>query len=299
MLIGQSEMKEVLDQRPYVVSGDIKNLLQPWADKTGFRLPDENFFGKLRYDFGLFMKQIFPGFEFITEEELTNGLISLVKKTEYKPISLDRVYYQSDLRIDIARQVDADGNDKGLGRRANAPFLLEQFRKLKNSGFKNVSLVDDVIFSGNLIARIGDALSKVGIKVEAIYAGIGIQEGINLLKNKGYNVKCVRTYDNVIDEICERDFYPGVPLSGRLINSENNVGAPYILPFGNPGKWASIPEKSHLSFSKFCLDQTVRLFEGIEKASDRIVICSDLERKIITLPQDETRFVSALKGCFP
>ncbi|HEY4515943.1 MAG TPA: hypothetical protein VJH67_02020 [Candidatus Paceibacterota bacterium] len=292
--IGQPEIKEALDQRPYVVSGDIKNLLQQWADQREFRLPDDSFFRKLRSDFGVFLTKVFPGFEFVTEEELSGGLNTLVRKNGLCPLSLDRVYCPSDLRVDIARQVDTDGNDKGLSRRANAPFLLEQFRQLRSSGIKQVSLVDDVIFSGDLIARVGEAISRVGIQVGAVYAGIGIREGVVLLLNKGYKVECVRTYDSVIDEICERDFYPGVPLSGRLVDAEKNVGAPYILPFGNPGKWASIPEEWQLPFSKFCLDQTAQLFKGIERASGKVVTCADLERKVISLPQDETRFVDAL-----
>ncbi|MBU2103373.1 MAG: hypothetical protein KKF80_08240 [Candidatus Omnitrophica bacterium] len=287
-------IKEVINKRPYVVSGDIKCLLQQWAYKKNFRLPNDEFFDKLRSNFSLFMIQVFPEFEFVTEKELVDGLNALVKKNGLPTLSLDRVYFPSDVRIDIARQIDIGGVDKGLGRRADSPFLLEQFRKLRDSGVKEVSLVDDVIFSGDLIARVGKVLKSVGINVGEIYAGIGIKEGMDLLKNKGYRVGCVRSYESVIDEICERDFYPGVPLSGRLVDSENNVGAPYILPFGNPGKWASVPQNCQIPFSRFCLNQTVQLFEGIEKISNRIVTCADLERKVVSLPQDGTRFIDAL-----
>lgn len=290
----QPEIKEAIDQRPYVVSGDIISLLQQWADQKGFKLPANSFFNQLRSNFGTFMSNIFPRFEFIAEEELSCGLDTLVRKNGLYPLSLDRVYYPSGLRIDIARQVGTDGKDQGLGRRANAHPLLEQFRQLRNSGVRQVSLVDDVIFSGDLVARVGKALNRVGMEVGAVYAGIGIQEGIDLLRSKGYKVECVRSYKSVIDEICERDFYPGIPLSGRLVDPEQNIGAPYILPFGNPGKWASIPERWQAPFSRFCLGQTIQLFEGIEKASGRAVTCADLDRKVITLPQDNSRFVEAL-----
>lgn len=291
----KSELKETVDSHPYVVSGDIRILLQRWADQSGFKLPSNEFFRKLRYDFALFMTQIFPGFEFITEEELKEGLNSLAKKDGLYPLSLDRVYFLSDLHIDIARQVDIDGNDEGLGRRANSPYLLKQFRALKTSGIKDVSIVDDVIFSGDVLVRLGKALKRIGIQVKTIYAGIGIIEGVNLLQKNGYKVECVRTYDSVIDEICERDFYPGVPLSGRLVDPENNVGAPYLLPFGNPGKWASIPEGWQVPFSRFCLNQSIKLFEKIEKSSSQIITCADVGRKVITLPRDQnTRFIDAL-----
>ena len=288
------EISEVQDQRPYVVSADIKILLQQWTDQKGFKLPDEEFFRDMRSDFGVFMKQIFPGFEMIPEEELSVGLNAIVKKNGLYPLSLDRVYYPSQLKLDIARQINEDGIDMGLGRRADSALLLNQFRSLKGSGVDEVSLVDDVIFTGDLIARVGETLGRMGIKVKEIYAGIGIKEGIDLLQGQGYQVECVRTYDSVIDEICERDFYPGVPLSGRLVDPENNVGAPYILPFGNPGKWASIPEEWQRPFSRFCIDQTRKLFEGIETSSNKPVRCSDLERKVVSLPLDNTRFIDAL-----
>ena len=226
-----------------MVSADVKTLMQQWADQKGFKLPEEKFFKGMRSDFGTFMKQIFPGFEMVTEEELTSGLSNLVRKNGLYPLSLDRVYYPSQLRLDIARQINRDGGDMGLGRRADSALLLSQFKILQRSGIDEVSIVDDVIFTGDLIARVGETLGRIGMKVKGIYAGIGIKEGIDLLQNRGYQVECVRTYDSVIDEICERDFYPGVPLSGRLVDPVNNIGAPYILPFGNPGKWASIPEK--------------------------------------------------------
>lgn len=289
------ELKEAIDRRPYVVSGDIRILLKQWAEQNGFKLPGDELFGKLREDFTLFMTQIFPGFEFITEEELKEGLNILTKKDGLYPLSLDRVYCPSSFCIDIARQVDINGNDEGLGRRANSPSLLKQFRTLEALKIKDISIVDDVIFSGEVIVRLGKALKRAGMRVKTIYAGIGITEGVTLLQKNGYQVECVRTYDNVIDEICERDFYPGVPLSGRLVDPENNVGAPYLLPFGNPGKWASVPKKWQVPFSRFCLNQSIKLFEEIEKSSNKIITCLDVGRKVITLPKDQnTRFIDAL-----
>lgn len=288
------EIKEVKDQRPYVVSADVRTLLQQWADQNGFKLPEEKFFRGMRSDFGTFMKQVFPGFEMVTEAELSGGLNALVRKNGLYPLSLDRVYCPSQLRLDIARQINKDGKDMGLGRRADSALLVSQFRSLKASGIDEVSIVDDVMFTGDLIARVGETLGRIGMRVKGIYAGIGIKEGIDLLQGQGYQVECVRTYDSVIDEICERDFYPGVPLSGRLVDPDKNVGAPYILPFGNPGKWASIPDEWQQPLSRFCINQTTRLFEAIEEESGRSIKCSDVERKVVGLPSDGSRFIDAL-----
>lgn len=289
------EKKEVEQQNPYVVSQDIGILMEKWTQEKRFVIPDNSFFKQLRLDFAIFMKQVFPNFESVREGELSTGLKNMVEETKLFPISLDRVYYQSNPGIDISRLVDTQGNDKGLGRRRDSSTLLSQFRKLREIGIKEAVLVDDVIFSGGLAERITNVLSSIGIEIPIICAGIAIKEGIDILSKSGKEVRAVKNYDSVIDEICERDFYPGVPLCGRTLNDKKNVGVPYILPFGNPGKWASIPKEWQIPLSRFCLKRSISLFETIEEMSERHVNCEDLDRKIIYLPTDKTRFVSALK----
>lgn len=283
-----------LTVKPYVVSADIQLLLQDWADKKGFSLPSSQFFTGLRNSFSLRMKEVFPGYEMVCEEEITQGLNQMVVKNGLFPVSLDRVYYQSNPRLDLARVVDDDGNSRGLGRRASTPTLLKQFKTLKEAGITEAALVDDVIFSGDLVERVANSLERLGIRVPKVYTGIGIAEGVNKLTRAGRKVEWVKLYNEVIDEVCERDFYPGVPYSGRLLNTEGNVGVPYILPFGKPIQWASIPKGNEIPFSQFCIDQTVRLFQEIEKVTGRVVRCMDLDRKVINLPNDETRYIDAL-----
>jgi hypothetical protein len=289
-----AENKECVQNKPYVVSADIKTLLELWSVEKGYTLPDSGFFKQLRTDFVSRMTSIFPGFELVSEDELSSGLTEMVKENNVFPVSLDRVYYRSQPSLDITRVVDSNGNSRGLGKRAESSLLLSQFRELKNRGLTKIALVDDVIFTGDLLERVSGVLEKMGIEVPIIYAGIGISEGIDKLTATGRQVFCVKKYPKVIDEVCERDFYPGVPLSGRLVD-DSNTGAPYILPFGNPVEWASIPQKSQVSFSRFCINQTICLFTAIEDASGKVVSCTDVERKVIGMPRGNTRFVDALK----
>jgi len=281
--------------KPYVVSADIKILLGDWAANRGFVLPSERFFTDLRNSFTQRMIKIFPGFELVSEDELSSGIKRLISETDSLPVSLDRVYFPCEYRIDIARLVDSQGMDKGLGRRPGQPNLLSQFRTLRESGVESITLVDDVVFSGDLLERVSTVARKFGIEVTDIVAGIAIKEGVNKLKAMGVSVRAVRIYSEVVDEICERDFYPGVPFSGRQLKDIEGFGVPYMLPFGNPTKWASIPESQQLLFSRFCLDNTIYLFSAIEEASGKIVRCSDLDRKVLDLPNNDTRFTEALK----
>lgn len=280
--------------KPYIVSADICLLMKDWAIKNGFVLPKREFFSQLREKFSNHMREIFPEFEFVSEEEISCGLATLVAKSGLPAISLDRVYFTSELNLEIARLVDKDGNDRGLGHRAGTPSLMQQIRKLQTSGVREVVVVDDVIFTGALLESIIELLSRVDIRVPLVCAGIGIAEGINRINGTRRKISCVRTYGEVIDEVCERDFYPGVPLSGRLLVGGNNIGAPYLLPFGKPESWASIPSERVETFSRFCLHQAISLFDEVERCSGKPILCRDLGRKVVGLPTDETQYTNAL-----
>ncbi len=288
------ETKETPGPTPYVVSADIRLLLQQWADKRGYTLPDNHFFTDLRGEFNDYARGIFPGYQMVSEVEMSTGLSDIVNRNGLFPVSLDKVYYPTIPGLDLNRQVDINGQDRGIARRADTPLFVRQLKDLRDLGVKEVALVDDVIFTGTLIGRVSDSLERMGIQVPVVCGGIGVGEGIQSLQASGKKVECVRTYTKIVDEICERDFYPGVPQSGRLLANDGNVGLPYVLPFGNPQKWASIPAQEEGRFSEFCLKQTKRLFEAIETFSGRSVNCEDLDRKVIGLPQDNTRFVDAL-----
>lgn len=286
----------MIEQKPYVVSADINLLLQDWATKKEFVLPNEQFFNSLRADFSKFATQIFPGYELVTEEELTTGIACRVARSGLYPISLDRVYYSAKPRLELTRQVDSDGQNTGLGPRAYSPSISEQLNELPIRAGNDVCLVDDVIFSGEITKIISEMLGNKGVKVAMVCAGVGIQEGIDEMEKAGIKVDCVRTYPEVIDEICERDFFPGVPFCGRTLNNGENVGMPYLLPFGNPVNWASIPEDWQEEFSRFCIYATGKVFKEIEFLSGRSVRCMDLDRKVFGLPEDESRFVDVLEN---
>lgn len=295
-----NEMGEIRNKAPYVVSADIFLLLKKWADKHNFILPKEDFFLELRRDFVTYAKTIFSEFELVSEESLSQGLSDLVSKTGLFPVSLDGIYYDSVCKLEITRLVDENLNDKGLARRFGTNLLYRQFKEtinlLRQKGIKEIALIDDVIFSGNLIERVCKILENNNINIPVIIAGIGITAGLEKFKSNR-QVYCVKEFNEVIDEVCERDFYPGVPQSGRLVAGNENLGVPYLRPFGKPEKWASIPEKKSIPFSYFCISKTIKLFKAIEKETNRIVRCDDLGRQVFPLQQNESRcrYVDVLK----
>ena len=282
--------------QPYVVSADVGLLLQSWAAQNGFTMPSSEFFYRLREAFSVQMRRIFPSFELVSEREISQGIAKLVLESGLSPVSLDKVYFKTELNFEITRSVNEKGENCGWVNRAGTPTIPQQLEALRASGVKEVVLVDDILFSGAMIEMITDLFLTIGIRVPLVCAGIGIAEGIRRINGTKREVRCVRIYNQVIDEVCERDFYPGTPLSGRLLTGGMNIGVPYIFPFGDPENWASIPSEHAMTFSKFCLDQTILLFDEIERCSGRIILCQDLGRKVFNLPADGVRYTDVLRG---
>lgn len=280
----------------YVVSADIQFLLSNELPKAGLVVPDEGFFLTLRSRFISYMSDLFDNFEFISESEMVEGLARFLDNCSLPIISLDKSYFISEHCLEVSRVVDIDGEDIGLSNRPDTPSLNSQIDLLVKKGIRKAVLVDDVLYSGSLLTDIVQTLSVAGIEIERVIVGIGIQNGIDYVKKTVAEVDCVHVYESVLDEVCERDFYPGVPYSGRLVSGEDGYGMPYVLPFGRPEKWASIPEDRVVEFSSFCLKQTIALFQEIESCSGKVVKCSDLPRKIYGIPCDDSRFVDHIEG---
>lgn len=273
----------------YVISQDAHLLLQEWANKRGFIVPQE--VESTTEKLVSYLRQIFPVVELVSASELQDGMIDLIQGTGMVSVSLDRVYCHSSLHVDITRAVYGTKEDAGLIARHGFKSLSEQACGLKNilQGQHEVALIDDVIFSGGLLSHLINLLEEQGIYTSLVIAGVAVGEGVEVLQKRGVEVRAVRVFSTVIDEICERDFLPGVPLSGRTVVENDKVGAPYILPFGRPHEWASIPRMWERKFSNFCLNLSADVFDAIGQASDRQVFPRDLERCPLGISASDSR----------
>lgn len=263
---------------PYIVSADIKLLLERWAQERGFVLPRDEFFGNLRDEFSRVMRSIFPNYEFVPENELVQGLNKLAQDSSYPVVSIDRAYCPTELTLDITRLCQTvENGGTTVGARHGKPGVDEQIARIRQAS-NVITLLDDVVFEGQTVLRLIEVLGEKGVHVASVIAGIGIGEGVNCIQETGVVVRCVRRYSSAIDEVCERDFYPGVPFSGRSLSGDANVGISYLLPDGKPDKWASIPAEWCLPVSRACLKNTYSLFAQIGRVSERKVLISDLDR---------------------
>jgi len=268
-------------RKPYVISEDIHILLSEWAKRRGFTIPPDKFFKQLRQKMQECLEKIFGvgNVDMVSARELRTGMRKFIRQTGLPAVSMDRVYIRTNPKIQVSRMIDESLTHWDIGPRFGALPISEQLLRVKER-FDEIVLVDDVIFSGEVITEILRSLEAIGVKVPIVVAGIAIGKGARMLKAATNSMfLTTRYYKDIIDEICERDFYPGIPLSGRLVkrrvvetyystcaagdseeyfdyywvDTTKETGAPYLYPFGKPNIWASIPKDKEKKFSIFCL----------------------------------------------
>lgn len=280
--------------KKYVVSEE------KWNFGDNLSAPDEFFLQSLGDDLKNALGNIFgkESIDFISERFLREGLGQLIAKN-CPVVSLEKFYVDTPFHLEISRAVDVKLDSVGLQARARTKTIDEQISNLVVQGLREIIIVDDVLFSGGVWEIIEKIIAQ-GIKVKEFVCGISIGDGHKKLSECGLKVTSVLHYEDVIDEICHRDFYAGVPYSGRMVvnGTGNNVGAPYFYPFGKPIDWASIPEDRADAFSDFCLKQSLRLWKHMEHQYQQPIFCFQIDRLPLGAPNDNTRFVDYLESLF-
>lgn len=279
------------EREKYIISNDVIGLTGKWCNRNGFLMPAKDKIEGIEDDLRKTMIDLLNvDVETVSEKEIRDGMYNQIQKSRYPVISLDRAYIDETPKIfsfiDSTRAVDENLMDIGLFARNGQLELKKQIKiisnSLKSKKLSDISLVDDVIFSGKGIIDIVNLFKENEIDVRNVFTGIVIEQGILGLEKKGIEVSFVKKYKDVIDEVCQRDFFAGVPLSGRLVVSSTgeNWSAPYFLPFGKPTEWASIPDSCATSFSDYCIEQSIYLWSKIEKESKREVPLEILPRRL-------------------
>lgn len=289
-------MKEISDG--IVFSNDINRILNGYNaldfnyKDIGLIVPNKDFIEYLRKDFLKCTKNIFDEVTIVEEEDLLDIASKLenIYFNKLPIVSLDKIYFDKDkiIFLDCTR---LDGTNLVVSRN-NSNDLSDVNKQikyisnvLKSIGQNKILLADDVVYSGNVLKRIIEMFKKYDIEVIGILGLIISSESYNYFKELelgimgGYIMS-----DSVIDQICERDFYFGIPCSGISILKNNEIyKAPYFKPFGNPVERASIPEYFEEDFSKSCIKRSTLLWEEIERLSKRNVYTSELPERINNL----------------
>lgn len=221
-------------------------------------------------------------------------------------VSLDKIYLNEDeenvIFLDCTR---LNGSNRLVSRNNSNDFSsvdiqVEKISKqLKYMGLNQIILVDDVVFSGSVLSSVIELFKNNGISVIGIRSAVSTTNAFKKFNSElGLGLKCKYLLgEDVIDQICERDFYFGVPQSGISILEDGVIyKAPYFKPFGNPVERASIPKEYEVDFSKGCLKRSIWLWEEIEKLSGKKFYISDLPEVISNTSSDDQVIKVLKKG---
>lgn len=227
------------------------------------------------------------------------------------------------LSLNINRLISEDDELIGLGPRPGTQGLHEQFEHIFSvADGRSVILIEDGAFTGSTMSFILKKMMEHRIHVAAVVIGIAFSKAREkIAKVFDGEIICEEERD-WFDWMPDHDFYPFSPNSGRVFGvmwRENAIplytkdgftlSAPYILPFAPVGKWASIPQKDFLGFSRSCLNRTLRIFQNICKVNDSSQLTiGDLAgvvpRVSIPMPKGQkhvpslnTRVLDYLKDC--
>lgn len=159
---------------------------------------------------------------------------------------------------------------------------------------KEIIIADDVVFSGTVLKTIINKLSLKCIKVVGIITSICSIDGYEYFNETlKYGVRTNYLMYDVIDQVCERDFYFGVAGSGIMVKTEDGYfKAPYFKPYGNPYERASIPVEYEDFISEGCLERSLYLWKNL----NRNQLIKDLPERIIRTDENETIVKTLKKG---
>ncbi len=212
-------------------------------------------------------------------------------------VTLDKIYIKPDdeniIFFDCTR---INGSNRIVSRtKESIDFQLNNI--INNFCEKKILLADDVVYSGNVLKYIIDKLNMGGVEVIGIITSICSTSSYNYFNKKlKYGIKTNYLMDeDVIDQVCERDFYFGIAGGGIMVENNNNIlKAPYFKPFGNPNERASIPVEYEDYFSYDCLKRSLILWKEIESLKGSSVLARELPEEIVGVDKN-TDVVKMLK----
>ena len=206
-------------------------------------------------------------------------------------VTLDKIYITPDNKqiyyLDCTR---VEGTNKIVSRCSKT--LDFQFLNLsKQLNCSEIFFADDVVFSGQVLNEIIKRFNQFGIKVVGIISAICTEKSYNYFQNiLKWGIKTNYIMSNeVIDQICERDFYFGIAGSGIMVETKKGLyKSPYFKPYGDPENRASIPSEYVRYFSKGCLNRSSYLWEEIDKKRGTRTKMEELPERIVnTSEKDE------------
>lgn len=193
--------------------------------------------------------------------------------------------------IEMNRIVDLNGQIIGFGPRPGTDLLSKQIAGISSlAQGKSIVIAEDGAFSGGTVNYLVDQFTKSWVEVVGVVVGICFPEAVSTIKKSfGGRLIAVEEAETPVEWMPDHDFLPFMPNCGRVFGfmfGEEGVPLythdgtsfcfPYINPFGDPVKWASIPQEHAAEFSIFCLEQALGIYEHLDKLNGRRLTINDV-----------------------
>lgn len=181
------------------------------------------------------------------------------------------------IKLGVSRTFARGGVDLlGIGNRPGYPKLTKQINQIKKN-IKNeaIVLIDDDVFSGGTIKNMAELLLKSGINVKDILVGVQISRP----QNEAMPITAVFKYhpEEVFELNDPRDFLIGSHEGGLVVKLDKDlVRVPYIAPFVDVKKRASISKDKTIWFSKRILDVNRNFYTGVQEILQRPLLLSEV-----------------------
>lgn len=283
-----------METRPYVVTNDLSLVFSKFEER-GRTIPNARDIDEAGLGIRKALQRTFENVDIVEADRISGYLLASIQKSDLPVISLTGLLGAGQVAgsIECSRTVEIltksggffSYGDAGLQpRRKEVPDVKTQFNNLVQTlgDAKEVALADDVIFSGGTIIRLTEQLANAGITVKKAYASLIIEDAIGVLADRGIESHADLVYEDVVDEVCMRDFIIGAPDGGRNVLMNGGYAcAPYVSPFGDICKWASIPEDHVDAFSRQAVESSLALWSKMDAMNGASHLVRDLTKPVI------------------
>lgn len=293
----------------YVITEDVPELVARWAEQRRLAAPEPGLMQQLLGELAGEVQQALRGGGVEANvhvhgyTEMRPALESRVRgylARGFMVVAFDRVYYPPDVgtsysptRAVLWRNEGWCGRSYQVAKAGTLP-LARQASDVAASWFAaddanlEVLVADDGVFEGASARRFFAELLGLGVGGAALGSVIGGVSLERFLQRGDVNdvalvVDAVHVYPSggpeVVDWVCQRDFFAGLPRSGRAVISDPGdsvalrcngqpLSAPYWYGSGSLS-WASVPQESGERFTRACAAMTVGIFARIAELSHR------------------------------
>ncbi|MCE9585695.1 phosphoribosyltransferase [Candidatus Uhrbacteria bacterium] len=184
--------------------------------------------------------------------------------------------------LNINRLFDSRGELVGHGPRPGCESLARQLDDLASAaGNRSVFLIEEGAYSGGTIRFVLRQLHERGVEVSTLVMGFCTPKTRDYIKEVfDGEIIVINEIGELVDWITDHDLIPFTPGCGRVMEEKTPEGCvcafPYILPFGRMEEWTSLPEDIARGISRFCLEASIRFFDGFSKSDGSALTIRDL-----------------------